>query len=252
MNTLKAMSWNLFWGLGAPEHKLDLIKKAGKFWFSKPVESHIDSIINAITNENPDILGVQEIIHNNKFTNLKYQTTEIEHMTGLNIAKFAKERKIFGSEKGGNAIYTSLDKISKGSLNLPYFLESRNIVFSKIKYDSSKILVMNTHLSAHNINKLERVRQVRKLVKLVKSSKTPIILMGDFNCEPNSFEFKYLVKHSGLNPAINHNETFPTYNPSKIFDNILVSKEFEIYNSGIIRTKHSDHFPVYVDLILKK
>ncbi len=109
----------------------------------------------------------------------------------------------------------------------------------------------------------ESAKLILEKIKTI-AGKTPVVLVGDFNGNPQS-EWYNTINNSGVlkdaysmavNPYTNNGSfnSFKTGNPSKeIIDHIFITNGFKVKRYGILTdTYHgkfpSDHFPVLVDL----
>lgn len=202
----------------------------------------------------PDILNLIEIdkksfLKHKKFINqikkelkLKYSIEKIKyHFIGNE--KFLNKIPILNNQE--NSIISKFKIIEHKFF---YFKEGfkKAIIKATIKCPK-KISIFLVHLS---LNKLTRQKQLKELSILINNTKEPIILAGDFNTFNGENELKNFKKLTKLKHT-NHNRTFPTCYPRKIFDYILTSKEIKIKNYQTIKIPFSDHLPVMIDFEVK-
>ncbi|WP_243652203.1 endonuclease/exonuclease/phosphatase family protein [Mariniflexile fucanivorans] len=221
----------------------------------------------------PDILGVQEA-KPNQMADLKtllktYQViglgrdggSEGEHSSIFyNTKKFKVEKE--------NTFWLSEtpEKVSTGwDAALPRICTYG--LFTDLK-TSKKVWVFNTHLDhVGEQSKLNAIKLIQKKMAEVNTKNYPVILMGDFNVEPNSLLIKNLSE-SMLNTETVAELTFGpngTFNGFKfnepvtrkidyIFisktDNLKVNKQAVLSDSDDLKYP-SDHFPVYVEFTWK-
>lgn len=94
-----------------------------------------------------------------------------------------------------------------------------------------------------------RTRQLRYIVELVRGSRH-VVLMGDFNCGPDSPEMRDLLHATGLVADAGAASTFPSWRPRRRLDHILVSPAIAVERSYVPDARHSDHLPVAMDVVL--
>jgi endonuclease/exonuclease/phosphatase family metal-dependent hydrolase len=233
---LRILSWNIYWGMGAPTakthqlyyNKLYRVKHSGKTL--KQMQKFLSELPL-------DIVALQE-------ADGEYHLSAFKKI--FPFAKFSVERKGRGWSNG-NLLLLKYDAVFIEK-ELPYFVEKRNYVRADLLLNGRMITVLTTHLGSQSTNE-ERMEQIKELCKLLKSIHHHVILIGDLNCEPTSLEFDYLLKNSELQFA-NNDPTYPVYKPVRNYDNVFVSKNIRIAKSGVLNVKLSDHLPVYVELVL--
>lgn len=130
--------------------------------------------------------------------------------------------------------------------------------------EGTRIRVIAVHLESRS--GAVRVRCARKLIKIVKSSDLPAIVMGDFNSTSKGFpghrtgasnrSAMDILFQSGLfDPApmriasTPDNFTFPSTDPARAIDWILVTKPLKIFQYNVLNEKLSDHRPVTAKII---
>lgn len=106
--------------------------------------------------------------------------------------------------------------------------------------------------------------QLETYADVARRSDVPTLVVGDFNLTPWSPRFRRLLEVSGLRIA-DHGwkwpRTYPAATGSKLvgpvlagipIDHVLVSRQFEVVRLRRGRWVGSDHYPVTVDLVLKR
>ncbi len=243
------MSWNLFWGLGAPVHKLDSIARGIQYFVSPDSLRATKAIAEVVKQHSPDILALQEVDVGSKRNARFDQVNYISNNALLEDSLYAPEKRWGKFFNDGNAILSKYQFKNYGNITLPHNLEKRNYIFSEMEIEGKRFAIINTHLGAHSFNAKERMKQVKSLAEKINSIHIPVILMGDFNCSPTGAEMSYLKKQTGLSSIIFEN-TYPSYKPAKSFDNILISKSIGVETAKVLDVKCSDHLPVYAKLII--
>lgn len=134
------------------------------------------------------------------------------------------------------------------------------------KYDRKKLWVLNTHFdhmgTEARLHSAELL--VEKFAELTQEVAAPLLLLGDFNAEPDSYVYQLLSRHfSDLSCSIRHRElcSRPTFNAftlsesdDKIIDYLfgspeLVSIRYQVVQTPFDRSYPSDHFPIVLTFI---
>ena len=102
-----------------------------------------------------------------------------------------------------------------------------------------------------------RRRQVGRMIEVLKSVKTPLIVMGDFNCSlaDNEDSLRLLVEALGLRAWVFTDRlgaTFPAKRPTRRIDYILVSEDLDFVAYESPPKMLTDHLPVIAVLKFKE
>ena len=134
------------------------------------------------------------------------------------------------------------------------------------KYDRKKLWVLNTHFDHMGTDARLHSAEllVEKFAELTQEVAAPLLLLGDFNAEPDSYVYQLLSRHfSDLSCSIRHRElcSGPTFNAftlsesdDKIIDYLfgspeLVSIRYQVVQTPFDRSYPSDHFPIVLTFI---
>ncbi|MFD1616152.1 endonuclease/exonuclease/phosphatase family protein [Gelatiniphilus marinus] len=221
----------------------------------------------------PDILGVQEA-RPNQMTDLKevlkdYKTIGIGR-DGYNKGEFSaifyNAKKLKVEEENTFWLSETPSEISMG-WDAAYPRICTYGLFTVLE-NNQKIWVFNTHLD--HVGKEAQLQGMQLILKKIKTLNTndfPVIVMGDFNVEPNSElitnlkqtlndskdKAKLVFGSKGTFNVFKFNEPV-----TRRIDYIMLSKstKIEVEKYGVLSSSidlkyPSDHFPVFVELTLK-
>ncbi|MFA7116632.1 MAG: endonuclease/exonuclease/phosphatase family protein [Bacteroidales bacterium] len=109
-------------------------------------------------------------------------------------------------------------------------------------------------MSVSNFNRIIRGKQAEYLAKYINSLQTPTIVCGDFNSTPLSYTYK-IINHELEDGYRKIGEKYPTsfngfYQLLRI-DYIFSSTELECTKYYTVKSRLSDHYPVFSTLKLK-
>lgn len=121
----------------------------------------------------------------------------------------------------------------------------RGAILAQIGEGESAIAVVSMHLA---LGARARTRQLDYIREIVSGYKH-IILMGDMNTHAEKLLINSPLSSLNLR-APQVCATFPSWNPQRCLDHILISPGLEITNMSVLPVPISDHLPVSMDIIL--
>lgn len=237
-----------------------------------------DRVANAILFYEADLVGTQEVLHN-QLMDLK------ERLSDFNTVGVGR---IDGKTEGEySAIFYNKKKFTE--IKSGYFWLSENPeavgvkgwdaaceriatwVILKIKNSGKEIFMLNTHFD--HVGKVTRRESVNLLLdKVNKLSKgLPVIVTGDFNSTPNSEVIKSLTNKDDRRALVRSKELSPIvygadytyhefgkipFDQRDIIDYIFVKNNIKVSKYGILAETDrdeflSDHNPILVKVELK-
>ncbi|MCK9254293.1 MAG: endonuclease/exonuclease/phosphatase family protein [Bacteroidales bacterium] len=247
-------------------------------WENKNIRT---DIIQLISNENPDILCLQETYWNNSNNNFKTLDLITENLNAEHIYKASMTTAKAGQNFGFATIskYPILNSYSEKFEN-----SFNGFTYSDILLNTDTVRVYNLHLQSlefnqkdytvlenisEGINELKIKSLLKKYLKSVKlrinqaeivkttmsNCNYPIIVCGDFNDIPISYSYLKIAKN--LKDSFSSKGKFPGYTwvNSKLklrLDYILYSKDFKCSSHKVIDKELSDHFPVVAEFRFNK
>ncbi|MBU2927307.1 endonuclease/exonuclease/phosphatase family protein [Winogradskyella psychrotolerans] len=257
--SLKAMTYNI---------RLDIASDGANAWPNRK-----DFLSSQILFLSPDVFGVQEARPN-----------QIEDLnSALPDYKFIGEGRDGHGEGEFSAIYYNSKNIKVEKQNTFWLSDSPTVVSKgwdaayprvctyglfTLKDSDQKFWVFNTHLDhVGDEAQKEGMKLILKKITLENSQNYPVLLMGDFNVEPNSeVVAEILLTMSDLKQVatlkFGADGTFNGFNYNKPvtrrIDYIFVSKspnvlvlKYAVFSSAIDFKYPSDHFPVYTEIEFK-
>ena len=213
-------------------------------------EIDIDLFVKTINEINPDIISLNEVFGEDSNSFYGDQVKEIAQKMGYNYF-FGKAISI---SKGvyGNALLSKFKIENPEIIPIPdpiikdedTYYESRIIIKAKIE----DIIIFVTHIG---LAKQEKINAINILENNIKKLTKSFIIMGDFNMTPDDNLLKPILKYTCDTLENDLGNTFPSINPEKRIDYILVSKNIKNFKSQIINKIVSDHFPIEAEIYVK-
>jgi len=212
-----------------------------------------EKIKKYIKDQDADIILVQE-----KDTNRALRQDLVKYPSVILKTKhrILRQESLIEDKDRGNSFYADVDIHGKIIRVVNVYLEPFRLHKSMLQYDGlgkegGKINTLLSHMiptfKAHE----DQIKRIRKAVDL---SPYPVILAGDFNSVPNSYEYYNLGKDlqdAFLETGNGSSSSFHDYKVPLRIDYIFSSKSiiplsYKVDNS----VKLSDHYPVIAEFLL--
>lgn len=237
-----------------------------------------ERVVNSILFYDADILGTQEVLHN-QMEDLR------ESLPGYESIGVGRED---GKEKGEySALFYKKSRFSVIDAGYFWLSETPDVAgskgwdgaceriasWAKLKDEKSgkNFLALNTHFD--HVGQIARRESVNLILNRlsVLADGLPIILMGDFNAKPESEVIKQIIDTTNENHLIDSRSISPVvygpewsfhafgripYDKRSLIDYIFVSKGIEVLRYGVLAETEndeflSDHAPVIASVEIK-
>lgn len=242
-------------------------------------EESVEGIFELIRDQSPIVLCMQEFSTTNKAGrrevdvsrklgdypyNSIYYSANRERDYGVGIATFSKlpivkTSRIPFNNSRNQAIYTDL--VIEGDTVRLFNIHLQSIRFGQSNY--SFLDTLSFKYSTKQIQGakdigirlrdafVQRAEQADMIHQYIQLSPYPVVVTGDFNDTPQSYAYRKIKR--GLKDAFRiagkgFGNTYAGELPSFRIDYVMYSKDFIAQEFKRIKSKHSDHFPVYARL----
>jgi endonuclease/exonuclease/phosphatase family metal-dependent hydrolase len=212
-----------------------------------------DKVKKYIRAQNADIILVQE-----KDTNRALRADLVKYPTVILKTKhrIVRQAELIEDKSRGNSFYADIDINGKivRVVNVylePFRLHKSMLEFNGIDKEKTKIEQLFSHMiptfKAHE-------DQIKKIRKAIDFSPYPVILAGDFNSVPNSYEYYNLGKDlqdAFLTAGNGSSTSFHDYKFPLRIDYIFTSKSIIPLSYKVDHSVQlSDHYPVIGEFLL--
>lgn len=244
-NTLKVLTYNIAHGRGLSLNQALL---------SKPVLlNNLNLIAEVIKQENPDVIGLQEIDGPSIWSRNLDQGKILAELIGFPFYFSGNHSKMNIGDYRINYGTALLSKFNFSiTHSLPFVLnkmDTKGLVMAKIPipaFNNKEVFFASLHLDF--LRKKIRREQILSAINFLAKINHPLIVFGDFNCEwgPDINCLQIFTEALDLE-VYNPEEYLPTYpsiKPKKRFDWIIFSKEFKVIDYKTLKVTASDHQPV--------
>ncbi|WP_175621380.1 endonuclease/exonuclease/phosphatase family protein [Chryseobacterium schmidteae] len=209
-----------------------------------------------ITDQNADIILVQE-----KDTNRAVRSDLIKYPSVIlkTKHKILRQGDLIDDDSKGNSFYADIDINGK-------IIRVVNVYLEPFRLNKNMLGMENENSEKKENNKMEALfsrliptfktheEQIKKIRKAVDNSPYPVILAGDFNSVPNSWEYYNLgknlddafVKAGNGSSTSFHDYKFPLRIDYIFASSSIIPKSYKVDYS----VKLSDHYPVIAEFLL--
>ena len=200
-----------------------------------------------ILSYNADFVGLNEVRGKGFIKDYTAQAQKLGALTGMSHY-FGKAINVIGVAPYGNAFLSKYPVISAETIKIPdpspkkgsEMYESRAAIKAVIDAREKYTFIV-THMG---LNLDERENAVKTILSVAPEERC--IIMGDFNCTPESAELKpFFEKYSCSDTET---LTFPSDNPRIKIDYIFTSKDIEIIDRGTTTDVVSDHLGQWIEI----
>ena len=241
--SLRIVSYNIQAAIGTKAYRQYLTQIRKQVFHAKSKTNTLKAIAGFISDY--DVACLQEVDLGGRRSGFKCQVDHLLSHSNLSYMS-AQENRIVGNiSRHGNAILSKYPQTDIRDLKLPGSRAGRGAIIARVEA-SKPFYILNVHLSLGEADQLKQIKYIAQQAP----SDAPLIIAGDFNCSAVSRPL--LGMSSGMNMTLltsPNDKTYPSWNPRKGFDHILVSPHFSAKDSGVSDIRHSDHRPVEAELM---
>ena len=243
-SALKVMTINLAHGRSTGFHQA--------FQSTEKIERQLQETAHVIRREKPDVVALQEADSPSVWSGNFSHVTQLLSDTDFHIGVAGTHAKGMGLEYGTALLANSHVTDTRSQTFLPAPVRPPK-GFTSIRVEhpafSTGIQIISVHLDF--LSAKQRIKQANQIIVALKENNTPLIIMGDFNCEWKQGDaLTYLAEKLNLNANLPPQEapaTFPK--TGRTLDWIITSQELKITEYTILKDKISDHLAVTAVII---
>jgi len=193
-----------------------------------------------------DVVGLQEADPGSLRSGFLNQTHYLAERAGFPYWSHQPNRRMGGIASSANGLLSRIEPSEVLDYPLPSRIPGRGVLLARYGEGEDSLLVAIAHLS---LSIKARMVQIAFLADLL-SQHPHSVIMGDFNCEPDSDEMCSLYDRAGMQRPDPRVATFPSWQPRRAIDHILVSKDIGIAKRWAFPGAASDHLALAAELEL--
>lgn len=193
-----------------------------------------------------DIVGLQEADAGSLRSGFVNQTHYLAERAGFPFWSHQPNRRLAGIAASANGLLCRTEPDEVVDYALPSRIPGRGALLVRYGDGIDSLTIAVAHLS---LSPKARSAQLAFLGELLTGPGHKV-LMGDFNCECDSTEMDALYRLSPLRPPPDRIPSFPSWQPRRAIDHILVSDEVKVERRWALPDGSSDHLAVAAELVL--
>ena len=242
-NVLRLLSFNIQTGVDTQDFH-EYVTKSWKHLL--PLRERISNL-NRIADlvQSYDLVGLQEVDSGSLRTGFLDQTEYLAHRAQFPYWYRQVNRSLGKIAQHSNGVLSRIRPHSVDEHKLPG-LRGRGAMLVELQTNREPLLVCIMHLA---LGKRARTMQLGYISELVGEF-SQLVVMGDFNCGIDSPELRELINTTHLKLPTENLKTFPSWNPNRKFDHILISESLQLHTTRVLDHTHSDHLPICVQIEL--
>ena len=245
--TIRVATLNIAHGVGLSATRLGLSRNM--------IESNLTAIADAMQNDPPDVLALQEADLAAPWSHGLDQVEFLAHASGYAspFHGLHVNRVVLGAPvRYGTALLSRRPLANRESTAFDTGpLDTKGFVAAQVDFDGRTVTVVSVHLDFASA--ATRLKQVRLMVAALKPRASPLIVMGDLNSGWDADNDAVRQLASSLNlrafqPAGDALRTYPSASQRRRLDWILISGELEFVDYRNWPERLSDHLGVSAEL----
>ena len=193
-----------------------------------------------------DVVGLQEADPGSLRSGFLNQTHYLAERGGFPFWSHQPNRRVGRIASSANGLLSRVEPTEVLDYPLPSRIPGRGVLLARYGEGDDSLLVAIAHLS---LSIKARMGQIAFLAELLGGARHAV-LMGDFNCEPEASEMCALYDRAGLGRPSERLLTFPSWQPRRAIDHILVSSDLKVARRWAFPGALSDHLAVAAELVL--
>ncbi len=242
--TLKVLSANIQAGATTRRYR-DYVSRPWTHVLPHPEKrSNLNAI--AVAASEFDLVGLQETDPGSLRSGFLNQTHYLAEAAGFDYWSHQANRRVGGIMSSANGLLSRRQPDEVRDYALPGRVAGRGVLWARYGSGAQSLAVLITHLS---LGAKSRIAQLGFIAELLQDA-PHAVLMGDFNCEPDTQEMRLLHDRCGLDPAEQRLASFPSWQPLRAIDHILTTPHIKVVRQWALPTMLSDHLPIAAELVL--
>lgn len=206
--------------------------------------SNLDAIAAAASGF--DLVGLQESDPGSLRSGFLNQTHYLAEAAGFSYWSHQPNRRLGGIASSANGLLSRREPDEVRDYALPGRVPGRGVLWVRYGSGNQALIVLIAHLS---LGVKSRAAQFAFLAELLQDARHGV-LMGDFNCEPESAEMQQLYRRCHLQPPGERLPSFPSWQPKRAIDHILATDGLRVTRRWALPGMLSDHLAVAAEVEL--
>jgi len=191
-----------------------------------------------------DIVGLQETDPGSWRSGFTNQTYYLAARGGFAWWAHQPNRRVGQLASSANGLLSRLEPLEVIDHPLPGRIAGRGLLLGRFGEGRDGLRVAIIHLSLGVQSRRNQLAFISELLHEVPNA----VLMGDFNCTHDRPEMDILYNRTRLQPPECAVNTFPSWNPRRGIDHILVTASLRLTQTHAMPAAASDHLALAAEL----
>jgi len=200
--------------------------------------ANLDAIAELVADY--DIVALQEVDCGSLRSGFLNQAKYLATHAGFEHWSHQGNRKVGVLAHAGNGLLSRIKPSAIEEHRLPGAIPGRGAMFVRYGEGPQALWLVVLHLA---LGRRARSQQLRYVAGLVRDYPN-VVAMGDLNTGPRSRELLEFCDQAGLIIPDQGILTFPSWDPQRAIDHILVSPRMNIASLEVLPVTYSDHRPL--------
>jgi len=244
LSSLKLLSFNIHAGTTTEKYRHYLTRGWRQMLPHTDRIQNLD-IISELVSEY-DIVGLQEVDSGSLRSGFVNQTKYLAHHAGFPYWSHQSNRKVGTFAYAGNGLLSRYEPLEIVNHKLPGAFPGRGALLITYGQGPDRLAVALLHLA---LGRKARAIQLEYVSGLLQEFKHCLVL-GDLNAATDSPELEEFIGQLELQTPTAGLLSFPSWQPQRAIDHILVSNSLQVTGQAVIDIDCSDHCPVAVTVEL--
>ncbi|WP_301387242.1 endonuclease/exonuclease/phosphatase family protein [Thalassolituus sp. UBA2590] len=240
---LRLLTFNMQVGIRTGGYHHYLLRSWQHFLPFQARESALDNIADLVRPF--DLVALQEADGGSWRSGRKNQIQCIAELAGFDHWHHQVNRNLGRFAQHSNGVLCRNRAFSIERHPLPG-LPGRGMMILRYGDPEDPLVVAVTHLA---LRKQTQFSQIRYLVDVLADARK-VVIMGDLNQESEWLLQQSPLKGLNLHPVADELPTYPSWQPARGIDHILVSDSIPLHRIAVIDHPQSDHLPVAAEIEL--
>lgn len=193
-----------------------------------------------------DIIGLQESDPGSLRSGFTNQTHYLAERAGIDYWSHQPNRRMGGVASSANGLLSRIEPLQVEDHALPGRLGGRGLLLAKFGDGPQGLAIAITHLSLGTQSRLSQLTFIAERL----SEHPNAVLMGDFNCAADRPEMQVLYQRTRLRPPAQVIPTFPSWQPERAIDHILLSEGLQCQRQQALPAAFSDHLALTCEIAI--
>lgn len=244
--TLRLLSYNIQTGISTTRYRHYVTRSWRHVLPSSRRVENLDRIGTLISTY--DIVGLQEVDGGSLRSGYINQVEYLAWRGAFPFWHSQLNRNLGRLAQHSNGLLSRITPTEILEHKLPGLIPGRGALMARYGSSDDCLVVLIIHLA---LSPRARDQQMAYIAELVRGYRN-VVLMGDMNCRASDVDGFRLspLERSGLIEPVRHINTYPSWQPQRSIDRVLVTPSIRVRNIQALECTYSDHLPVAIDVEL--